>query len=156
MSSKVCTKCSEGVPTKTSPWCRECLNKQQLVYRKRCLDNGKCVDCGTNNHELGRTCCRPCYDKRNIKQKDTQLSNKRKAVEYLGGQCIDCGLRTDIYEVYDFDHINPIEKEVAVSSLMHRRKWDDILPELQKCELRCANCHRIKHRFNRPTRWDYQ
>jgi hypothetical protein len=55
--------------------------------------------------------------------------------------CVDCG-KSDIV-VLDFDHIAP--KLAPVLSLA----WDGysrwvILAEIAKCEIRCANCHRLR------------
>lgn len=75
-----------------------------------------------------------------VRRKD----NKKKAVEYLGGKCVHCGLVSDKLCVYDFHHINPEEKEADPGSLLHY-SWKRIQEELDKCILLCANCHRIEH-----------
>ncbi len=58
--------------------------------------------------------------------------------------CTDCGNKHPHF-VMDFDHRNPSEKEDNVSNLI-RRGWskDRILKEIAKCDLVCANCHRIR------------
>jgi hypothetical protein len=71
---------------------------------------------------------------------------KRKAVEYLGGRCVDCGLQTDIIAVYDFHHKDMDEKAGIISDFLTVKKsWKAIQEELDKCVLLCANCHRIRH-----------
>lgn len=79
-----------------------------------------------------------------LKQQKTRALNKAKAVEYLGGKCVHCGLVSDKLCVYDFHHINPKEKEADPGSLLHY-SWKRIQEELDKCILLCANCHRIEH-----------
>lgn len=58
--------------------------------------------------------------------------------------CADCG---QIYPPYvmDFDHQEPKEKTKEVS-YMFTRNWslDKIRNESEKCEVVCANCHRIR------------
>ena len=55
--------------------------------------------------------------------------------------CVDCG-ETDV-TVLQFDHIDPESKTDAISRLVRRRMpWDSILSEIQKCAVRCGNCHR--------------
>lgn len=55
--------------------------------------------------------------------------------------CVDCGER-DI-TVLQFDHVDPATKDDDVSALIRRRVGRDrILREIQKCEVRCGNCHR--------------
>lgn len=62
----------------------------------------------------------------------------------LGGQCADCGLKTDRIEVYDFHHLDPKQKDLNVGNALYRA-WDVVAAELLKCALLCSNCHRIRH-----------
>lgn len=56
--------------------------------------------------------------------------------------CFCCG-----YNIHpsalDFDHINPEEKTMNVSQMLALNK-DRLMVEIQKCQVLCANCHRIK------------
>jgi DNA repair exonuclease SbcCD ATPase subunit len=70
-------------------------------------------------------------------------NNKRKAVEYLGGKCSACSGEFHP-AVYDFHHTDPNVKESSVSRLLNSG-WEIIKAEIDKCELLCANCHRIQH-----------
>ena len=71
---------------------------------------------------------------------------KQRGVEYLGGACVDCGLRSEYAEVYDFHHRYPEEKSSTIARLLdNAKRWDRIQKELDKCVLLCANCHRIRH-----------
>lgn len=60
--------------------------------------------------------------------------------------CIKCGYR-EHPAALDFDHRNPKEKLFIISSY-GRRPWDLVLEELKKCDVVCANCHRIKSAEN--------
>ena len=63
----------------------------------------------------------------------------RFLVEFLRERpCVDCGERDPI--VLEFDHL--AEKEFAISAGLRGRRWDDVLREIDKCEVVCANCHR--------------
>lgn len=73
---------------------------------------------------------------------------KRQAVEYLGGQCVRCGLKTDRVEVYDFHHRDPSQKDFSIGKNV--RSLQAIMPELDKCDLVCSNCHRIIHAESEP------
>lgn len=55
--------------------------------------------------------------------------------------CRDCG---DCFppEAMDFDHVRG--KKIASIAQMRSRAWTQVLIELAKCELVCANCHRIR------------
>ena len=58
------------------------------------------------------------------------------------GPCLDCGGLFPTY-VMDFDHIGD-DKILAVSVLVKYGNRQKILDEIAKCELVCANCHRIR------------
>lgn len=56
--------------------------------------------------------------------------------------CMDCG-GTFPPECMDFDHRNKEEKEFTIA---HKRSYSKarILAEIAKCDVVCANCHRIR------------
>jgi hypothetical protein len=55
--------------------------------------------------------------------------------------CVDCG-ENDI-RVLEFDHRDPAEKQGAISRMVADRCGiDKISAEVEKCDVRCANCHR--------------
>jgi hypothetical protein len=76
------------------------------------------------------------------RQKIIGRKNKLKAIEYLGGHCTDCKNEFPPY-VYEFHHLDPTTKKYTITRIMGR-KWENIVPELNKCVLLCANCHRIR------------
>lgn len=59
--------------------------------------------------------------------------------------CADCGYKADAVAL-DFDHVHG-EKEFAIS--MSKRSIEAILEEVAKCDVVCANCHRIRTRDRR-------
>ena len=52
--------------------------------------------------------------------------------------CTDCG-ETDPL-VLEFDHLG--DKEFTIGHELYSRRWADVLAEIAKCEVVCANCHR--------------
>lgn len=67
---------------------------------------------------------------------------KRERIHPLKtGPSVDCGGHSPP-EAMDFDHIRG-EKLKSVS-LMLNHSLDAILEEIAKCELVCANCHRVR------------
>ena len=63
-------------------------------------------------------------------------------IEYLRAHpCVDCG-QTDII-VLQFDHLANKERDVA-NMLTGSWSWSAIEKEIAKCEVVCANCHRIR------------
>ena len=56
-------------------------------------------------------------------------------------ECIDCGEKNPL--VLDFDHVKG-DKVLAISDMANRAYGiESISEEMDKCEVRCANCHRI-------------
>jgi hypothetical protein len=80
------------------------------------------------------------YRKRN-------LERKKKAVEYKGGKCQECGYKKCIAAL-EFHHRDPNEKDFEISN--GARNWDKIKAELDKCDLLCSNCHKEVH-YAEPT-----
>lgn len=67
---------------------------------------------------------------------------KKRLVEIKEASgCVDCGIKNHI--VLDFDHLR--DKKYNVSRMIHDGfSWKSILKEINKCEVVCANCHRIR------------
>jgi hypothetical protein len=71
--------------------------------------------------------------------------NKQKRKEYIAelkkSGCTDCG---NSYPpcVMDFDHVRG--KKIRNISIAANYGWKSMLEELAKCELVCANCHRVR------------
>lgn len=57
--------------------------------------------------------------------------------------CADCKQKFPYY-VLDFDHIDSSNKVNGVSALLKEAGLERVREEVQKCEVVCANCHRIR------------
>lgn len=64
-------------------------------------------------------------------------------LEYLTEHtCVDCGIDDPI--VLEFDHVRG-DKITSISNMVNNCcAYEKILNEIKKCDVRCANCHRIK------------
>jgi len=71
-----------------------------------------------------------------------KVRNKQFIVDYLlEHPCVDCGNKD--LRVLEFDHLS--NKKYNVSTLVSGgQSLELIKKEIVKCEVRCANCHRIK------------
>ncbi len=81
----------------------------------------------------------------------TRLARNRKiaqdaarlyVLDYLRTNgCVDCPEKDPI--VLDFDHLR--DKKCGISKMIHNgTSIQKIVEEIEKCEVRCANCHRRK------------
>lgn len=94
----------------------------------------------TNN---SRYCVR-CHS---AKVKRTRRSKlKQKVIKYKGGKCSKCGYAENA-SALEFHHVDPNTKEFSISTNALGKPWEEIVTELDKCILLCANCHREVHSF---------
>ncbi len=92
------------------------------------------------------------YYKKNSTSGPAKRADKKKRREFLKRfiydylkihPCIDCGISNPI--VLEFDHINPETKTCNISDCVQNTMgFDRLKAEMAKCEIRCANCHRLK------------
>lgn len=74
--------------------------------------------------------------KRNTKDKISK--NREYIISYLQDKsCIDCG-ENDI-RLLEFDHIENKEQEISI--MIKDSNLTKIKKEVEKCEIRCGNCH---------------
>jgi hypothetical protein len=57
--------------------------------------------------------------------------------------CSDCGERYPPCAM-DFDHRDPSTKRAAVTGMIGRASTQRLLDEIAKCDIVCANCHRLR------------
>jgi hypothetical protein len=62
--------------------------------------------------------------------------------------CCDCG-QTFPQCCMDFDHRDPRTKLARVPALIANSGWARILAEVDKCDIVCANCHRLRTHVRR-------
>lgn len=114
--------------TKLCKICDRVKFKDDFYKHKRASDGlqDRCKDC-TNNARKARS-----------------NRNRRFVARYLKTKCCtDCGNGDS--RVLEFDHIRG-KKESNVSVLVnYGYSIKKIKEEIRKCEIRCANCHRIRH-----------
>ncbi|MFP5299115.1 MAG: hypothetical protein ACLGHL_09030 [Actinomycetota bacterium] len=102
--------------------------------------------------------CRPCRSaykkehyaknkKRYLRQakrwKERQIRERMEwIVQYLEEHpCVDCG-ESDVI-VLQFDHVSSTASKLFnIGDAVRHRRWQEVLDEIEKCEIRCANCHR--------------
>ncbi len=104
-------------------WCRECLRQANKVHYQ-------------NNTQIYK-------DRAIIRNNRVIAENRQRIYSYLSTHpCVDCG-NTDI-RCLEFDHVRGSKKADIGKLLASVTPWKIIEAEIAKCEVRCANCHRIK------------
>lgn len=135
-------------PTKHCGGCRRDLPRSEF-YRNSKTSDGlqtRCKGCA-------REAQRANYGARNITQRQKRKQNWDKIFEYFGGRkCIHCGIESK-WPIYDLHHKDPNTKDVSIGTIAHYN-WDKVFPEVEKCVLLCANCHRIAHAKERKETLD--
>ena len=68
--------------------------------------------------------------------------NREYVDDYLKKHpCIDCG--NDNIIMLEFDHVRGIKEHNIATMVENRSSIATIQAEIDKCEVRCANCHRL-------------
>jgi hypothetical protein len=80
------------------------------------------------------------------KVKEWRKNNKDKMIKCMGGCCQICGYNKCNASL-EFHHLDPSKKDIGLANIRANPKsWDNVVvPELKKCILLCANCHREVH-----------
>lgn len=70
-------------------------------------------------------------------------SHKRARDIKEASPCLDCHQYYPAY-VMHFDHRPGTVKVGEVGRMVHTGKWADVVKEIDKCDIVCANCHAIR------------
>jgi hypothetical protein len=124
-----------------------CEARRRFSGQKRASDGRAswCRDCFKENWQKRYHADRDYYKWMHGKSRNKLRKEKaQKVYEHLRSlPCVDCGERDPV--VLEFDHREAKDKTRAVCLLVTRNwSWERIYQEIQKCDVRCANCHRRK------------
>lgn len=89
--------------------------------------------------------CRKCTVKRYAAGKakrQRELLAYIQAIKVARG-CVDCGYNANPVAL-DFDHLPGTEKKHRIATMAAGLRRELIDAEIAKCEVVCANCHRIR------------
>ena len=62
--------------------------------------------------------------------------------------CVDCGFNVHPFAL-DFDHVRGVKKYCISEMTQRSMAWHLIVEETNKCDVVCANCHRLRHLVDR-------
>jgi len=133
--------------------CTECKQSKSLDHFSKNISKKD----GFSSH------CKECHKvlRRNhyLKNKDKILlqvkENKQNFFEWYKSlknlPCKDCGVSYPHY-VMEFDHLHNKKFQISNAAKGNYSK-KKVLNEIKKCELVCANCHRVRtfERFNKAS-----
>jgi len=125
-------KCSE---------CEKIKSRSEFHERGNGRPQSMCKECRKKYHREHYLKNRDAYRK---KANDLRDSVKRSVSEKKAlTPCADCGLFFHPI-VMDFDHRGAQKKENNVSALVHSTCTKKVAEEIDKCDVVCANCHRVR------------
>ena len=115
-----------------------------LAYWKKYMNEVRSGARGAERLGRLRAATKKQNDRPDIKRALDAKNKERRAYLYTLKQrpCMDCG-GSFHPECMDFDHRPGTVKEFDVGTSMHRN-WNRILGETEKCDVVCANCHRMR------------
>lgn len=134
MNTKTCTKCKETKSTdEFTP------NGKYFAARCRPCNAAYQREWTAANRERSRATARRSH----AKQGKRRYRTRKDRVNSLKAKpCEDCGVEYPSY-VMDFDHRPGEIKEFGIGNSPNT-SWERILKEAAKCDVVCANCHRIR------------
>lgn len=154
-NSKTCSKCEE-TKAKTEfnkaknhsdglrSYCRECDNKKSAEWYRANKDRAAAYNKSwiNSNSEKRKSQHKNWLKANSDKQNAYRRSNYMKRSAFINAHkvnpCLDCGVKYPPY-VMQFDHTRG-KKLFTIGENRHRSE-KQILEEIAKCDLVCANCH---------------
>ncbi len=110
-------KNNKNLTTGLSSWCKQCQKSDKKIHYK-------------NNRD---------------KYIQSEVNGRKWFIEYKRTlKCSRCGFNHPA--ALDFHHIDPSTKSFKMSNISRVEKNKTlIMEEIKKCEVLCANCHRVEH-----------
>lgn len=129
---KVCSTCRRSLPL-------DAFNVRSASRDRR---QAVCREC---NAARARRYYAENLEKHRRAVADQVARTRAKNLERIGAYllihpCVDCG-ESDV-RVLDFDHRDGTEKSAEVMKLAKAAySWARVMAEIEKCDVRCRNCH---------------
>ncbi len=85
--------------------------------------------------------------KTHMKDTKVRLRDEKRAWYFEYKKMLSCDIcNVQDYRVLEFHHKDPLQKDIAVANMIRQRvSKEKIMEEIAKCQVLCANCHRITH-----------
>ena len=132
--TKKCSRCNHRLPVTDFNW--KVKNVRRASYCKNCSR-----EYIRNHYKKNRQYYIEKARKRNLELR--QRARKYIWSYLLAHPCVDCG-ETDVL-VLEFDHRDKSRKSGNVGCIIRSTgSLEQLIEEISKCDVRCANCHRRK------------
>ena len=127
---RLCGRCGELKQDEDFAWRRKARGQRQ-TYCRQCQ--------AAYNHEHYLANKQLYVDRARARKQELRVQRTRFLLEYFASHpCADCGEVDPI--VLEFDHLGG--KLFDIGTALPCQSWANILAEIEKCEVVCANCHR--------------
>lgn len=125
-----CSRCKTEKPDEEFAWHRRARGQRQTY----------CRPCGAEYHREHYRANKQRYIEAAARRKKAQLEERYVfLMDYFREHpCADCGETDPV--VLEFDHLR--DKKFGIATGIRNRNWQDVLDEIAKCDVVCANCHR--------------
>ncbi len=130
--------------------CSKCgASKDENEFKERVKGSGvlraECRDCSqkmsSRSQQKSRNMSRSLGERTRsgVNKSAVRLRNQKKVFEYfLTHPCVDCPESNPLR--LSFDHVRG-EKAFTIGDKLSNLSWARILQEIEKCDVRCFNCH---------------
>jgi hypothetical protein len=127
---KRCSRCKTEKPDEKFAWHRRDRGQRQTY----------CRPCSAEYHREHYRANKQRYIDAAARRKKALLQERFifLMAYFRDHPCVDCGEGDPI--VLEFDHLR--DKKFSISEGIQGRRWQDVLDEIAKCDVVCANCHR--------------
>lgn len=127
---RACGRCGEIKPDAEFAWRRKARGERQK-YCRPCQ-----ADYGREHYRTNRAAY--IERARTRKQRVNRERMELLFTYFASNPCVDCGEVDPL--VLEFDHLR--DKTFTIGTAFRDRNWADVVAEMAKCEVVCANCHR--------------
>lgn len=150
---RICSKCKAtdevpGIFTPKGTYCRACVKLYNIALK----NSGRWKSPEYKKWRKNKFKSLDYRKKVSQKQMSRAILCKAEYYKWINTMkaelgCKICGDKRP--EVLAFHHKDQEQKNIGISQAINRLwKWSRILSEIKKCDILCANCHRMEHAAN--------
>jgi hypothetical protein len=131
---KCCARCKKDLPQERFRWKNKSKGWRQPY----------CIDCNIAYNKEHYQKNRADYIRKAATWNKENNPVGRLCYEYkLAHPCVDCGESDPA--CLEFDHRDRATKKFNIcTAVKNQKNWNKILVEIEKCDIRCKNCHAKK------------